>query len=187
VGHDSKTTSRVELRLRELAGALFILSSGCNGVTSIEVERTSRAVIFDDDPLGELDLPEFREIDIFLGEFENEHGIRRKDIAGASLERVTMTVLEPASADLSFANRIEIYVEAPGQATRRVAYREGFPPGESELDFELDDVGLEPYIASRSFSLFARVQGEPPPEDVLVEGSAILDVGVTLAGVCHHM
>ena len=145
------------------------------------------AVIYDDDPLGELDLPEFRQIDIFLGEFENEQGIRSKDITGANLERVRMTVVEPEGADLSFASRIEIFVEAPDHPARRVAYRDDFPPGESSLDFEIDRVDLERYIVSRSFSLFARVEGEPPPEDILVDGSAVLDVGVTLAGVCHHM
>jgi hypothetical protein len=166
---------------------LFVASSGCNGVTSIEVERTSRAVIFDDDPLGVLDLPEFREIELLLGEYENEHGIRSRDITGASLERVTMTVLEPEGRDLSFATRIEIFVEAPNRTARMIASREGFPPGESSVEFELEDVDLEPYITASSFTLRARVEGSPPPEDILVEGAATLDVGVTLAGVCHHM
>jgi hypothetical protein len=164
-----------------------VASAGCNGVTSIEVQQTSMAVIYDDDPLGVLDLPEFREIELLLGEYENEQGIRSKDITGASLERVVMTVLEPEGRDLSFATRIEIFVDAPNRTTRRVAHREDFPPGESAVDFELDDVDLEPYITASNFTLRARIEGRPPPEDLLVEGSATLDVGVTLAGVCHHM
>jgi hypothetical protein len=173
--------------LRELAGAIFVMSLGCNGVTSIEVERTSMAVIYDDDPLGDLDLPEFREIELFLGEYENEQGIRSKDITGANLERLVMTVIEPEGGDLSFANRIEIFVEAPDRSTRRIAHREDFPIGENAIEFDLDDTDLEPYITASSFTLRARVEGRPPPEDILVEGAATLDVGVTLAGVCHHM
>lgn len=166
---------------------MFVLGLGCNGVTSIEVERTSMALIYDDDPLGELDLPEFREIDLFLGEYENEQGIRSKDITGANLERLVMSVVDPVGGDLAFASRIEIFVEAPGHPTRRVAFQDDFPPGESEVVFELDGIDLERYIVSRTFSLRARVEGSRPPEDTLVEGSATLDVGVTLAGVCHHM
>lgn len=160
---------------------------GCDGIASVEIERTASAIIYEVEPAGALDLEEFENMDLQLGEFENTEDVRGKHIADARLDRLVITVIDPLHGDLSFADRVEVFVESPDEPARRIAYREDFPAGESTIEFEIDGVDLEPYIVADSLTFTARIEGDPPPQETEIEGTATLDVGVTLAGACNHM
>lgn len=168
---------RFFVRLRELMGAAALLGMGCDGIASVEVERTSMGVIFADEEPNEID----------FGEFDNDENITEDDIASAHLTGVVIDVIEPEGGDLSFADRVDVYIDAPGLPRRLLASQDRFPVGESRIVLRSAGLELEPYVIADSLHFTAIIDGEAPDEDVLVRAKARLDVAVTAEGVCNAM
>lgn len=116
-----------------------------------------------------------------------EQDVEPDHLSDAVLDRISVQVVRPEQADLSFARRVELYVEAPGLGPTRVGYAEDFDPGEREFTFVTDDVDISEYVAADTLTLVAVVEGQPPEYDVEIEGVANLHVGVTLAGACSQL
>jgi hypothetical protein len=150
---------------------------GCDGIATVEIERRSAAILLEDEEPGALD----------FGEFQNEEDITGDDIAGAHVTSVIVEVVEPEGGDLVFADRIEVFIDAPGLERRRLAFQDRFPVGESRVALRLEGVDLEPYVVAESIHFTAEIDGEAPREDTLIEATARLDVGVTAEGACSQM
>jgi hypothetical protein len=143
------------------------------------------AVLYADERPGELDMPELR--DLSMSTFDNTEDMSSDDLAHARLTRLLVRTVDPPDADLAFADRIDVFVSAPGVERRRIASRRGFPVGLSSVELRLDGVELEPYLVAREFSITATVYGETPRDDTLIETVANLDVRVTLGAVCERI
>jgi hypothetical protein len=172
-------------RLREGVGVLAVLAAGCE-VTEVDIEQTGTAFIPRDHTTGPVEMPEMENIDLVLAVIDNP-GVGGEDITDARVTSLRVEVIEPDLGDLAFAERVEVFAEAPGMDRVRVAYQDEFPVGESVIEFETDDVNLRDYVASRTVTIRAEVTGEAPDELVEVEAIANLNVGVTMRGVCNQM
>jgi hypothetical protein len=172
-------------RLREGIGLLAILAGGCE-VTEVDIEQTGTAFIPRDHTVGPVEMPEMENLDLVLAIIENP-GVGGEDITEAVITSLRVEVLEPEAGDLAFAERVEVFAEAPGLERVRVAWQDEFPAGEPIVEFETDDVNLRDYVASRSVTIRAEISGDAPDELVEVEAVANLNVGVTLKGACNHM
>ena len=137
----------------------------------------SMALLFADEEPGEID----------FGEFTNEEDITSDDIAGAWVTSVVVEVVQPEGGDLSFADRVEVYIDAPGLERRLLASQDRFPAGESRVALHPADVDLEPYVLADSIGFTAVIEGEPPEDDMLIEATARLDVRVTAEGACNAL
>jgi hypothetical protein len=171
--HVSSATRRV----REIVSAAALLFAGCDGIATVEVERSSMAVLYEDEAPGDID----------FGEFANKEGVTSDDIASAHVTSVVVEVVDPVGGDLEFADRVEVYIDAPGEPRRLLAFQDRFPAGQSRIVLEIEGVDLEPYVIADSISFTARIDGEAPNEDTLIEARARLDVGVTAEGACNSM
>jgi len=172
-------------RIRETLAAALLATLGCE-LADFDIERQGTATI----PRGHIgDDFEMMQIDddIVLAEIEDEHGVSREDIAEAEITRFTLEVLDPPGMDLAFADRIEVFAEAPGLESVRIGHLDTFPSGARVVDLETDDVDLRDYVAADSVRLVARIDGVAPSEDVRVQARADLHIGVTVRGACNHM
>lgn len=167
-------------RLRSSLGVLALCSLGCD-VTEIDVERRGSGTI------PEAGSTPFEETEIVLGEFDADRDVKEGDLSSAIVDRLDVRVVEPAGADLAFAQRLEVFVEAPGLPPQRIGHAEDFRPGRDRLELETDRADITPYVAAESLTIFAVVEGLPPQEQVEIEGIANLRLGVTLQGACNHM
>lgn len=173
-------------RMRELLAMALVATLGCE-VADFDVERKGTATIPRNRPADGVPIMRLDEFELELAEIEDERGVSKKDLAEADLQRFRLEVIDPAELDLSFADRVEIYAEAPGLERVRVAWQDDFPVGARVVDLETDDVDLREYVAAPSVTLFAVIDGAAPPVDVRVRGIAELHLGVTLRGACTHM
>jgi hypothetical protein len=164
-------------RVREIVGAVALLVAGCDGIATVEVERSSMAVFWEDSAPGEID----------FGEFDNQEDVSSDDIASAYVTSVVVEVLDPEDGDFEFADRVEVFIDAPGLERRLLAYQDRFPRGEARVALRVVGIDLEPYVLAESISLTARFDAEAPDEDTLVEATARMDVRVTAEGVCNAM
>lgn len=172
-------------RLREGIGLVALLMGGCE-VTDVDIEQSGTAYIPRDHTAGAIEMPEMEDLDLVLAIIDNP-GVGTEDITDAMMTSLRVEVLSPESADLSFADRVEVFAEAPGMETVRIAYQDEFPAGEQVVEFQTDDVDLRDYVASRSVTIRAEISGDAPDETVEVEAIANLNVGVTVRGACDAM
>lgn len=174
------------LRLRETVALALVAMLGCE-VGDFDVVRRKTVTIPADDSGEDIEIMELDDLEIVLAEIEDTQDIGREDLSAAVLDRLTLEVLEPVGADLAFAERIEVFAEAPGLDRVRVASQTEFPRGDELVELELDDVDLRKYVAAASTTFVAQVGGVAPPIDVRVKATATLHIGVTLRGACDHM
>ena len=172
-------------RLREGIGVLAILVAGCE-VTDVNIEQVGTAFIPRDHTVGPVEMPEMEDLDLVLAVIDNP-GVGGEDITDATITSLRVEVLSPETADLAFAESVEVFAEAPGMGRVRIAHQDEFPAGEQIVEFETDDVDLRDYVASRSVTIRAEISGDAPEELVEVEAVANLNVGVTMRGVCNQM
>jgi hypothetical protein len=169
-------------RSRELLGLMLVASLGCE-VANVDVVRHGTATIPKD---GAFEVMRFDGFELTLGEIHDEMGIERKDVSDATLEQLTLEVLSPDGADLSFIDRIEVFAESDELGRVRVAYLDDVVDGARLVELETDDVDLRSYVAAPEVSLVAVIDGAMPEVDVQVRATALLNVGVTLRGACSH-
>jgi hypothetical protein len=171
---------------REILAVALMATLGCE-VADFEVQRSGSATI----PRGhvgeDLEVMRLDDMEIVLAELEDTHDIAREDLSEAEITRFTLTVIDPAGTDLSFASNIEVFAEAEGLERIRIAHLDEFPPGEQVVDLETDDVDLRSYVAAPNVTLVARIDGVSPPADVRVQADADLHLGATMRGACNHM
>jgi hypothetical protein len=172
--------------MREILAVALMATLGCE-VADFEVERSGSATIPRAHGGEDLQMMRLDDMELVLTEIEDTHGIRREDLSQAEIVSFSLTVLEPADMDLSFATSIEVFAEAEGLDRIRIAHQEVFPPGELVIDLETDDVDLRDYVAAPSVTLVARIDGLAPRADVRVQADAELLLGATLRGACNHM
>ena len=172
-------------RARNVLAAALMTTVGCE-IADFDVERSGIATIPSRPEAEAITVMELDGFEIVLAEIEDTEDIGPEDISGADLRRFTIEVLDPAGADLSFIEGIEIYAESPELERVRIAHLDDVPRGASRIELEVDGVDLHDYIVAPVVTLSAVVDGDAPETDVRVRASALLNIGATLRGACDH-
>jgi hypothetical protein len=173
-------------RMRETMAVALVATLGCE-VADFDVERGAMATISRDRMGDEIEMMRLDDTEVILAELDDTHDIAPEDVADAEITRFTIAVVDPVDMDLAFLDRVEVFAEAPGLPSVRIAHLDEFPAGAQLLELETDDVELRDYVAAPSVTLVARIDGAAPPMDVKVDARADLHFGVTLRGACNHM
>ncbi|MBC8073751.1 MAG: hypothetical protein IAG13_35855 [Deltaproteobacteria bacterium] len=172
-------------RARNLIAAALMTAVGCE-IADFDVERSGTATIPSRPDAEAITVMELDGFEIVLAEIEDTENIGPEDISGAELRRFTIEVLDPADAELSFVDGIEIYAEAPDLERVRIAHLDEVPRGAQRIELEVDGVDLHDYIIAPVVTLSAVVDGDAPETDVRVRAVAVLNIGATLRGACDH-
>ncbi|RME28824.1 MAG: hypothetical protein D6798_01490 [Deltaproteobacteria bacterium] len=172
--------------------SLAALWVGCQGrLLTIHVDDTAETTVARgtllESLIGDLGFDAFLDMDITSSEELQNQGVAPGDISEVQLDLFTLEAIDPAGADLSFLDSVDLYVEAPGLDKVRIAWADSFPEGESLVDFTLEDVDLTDYVVSESMTLTTEVTGHRPDDDTVVQAHYDLAVGVTGQGACNNL
>lgn len=169
-----------------LGGALCLGLITCGGLTTFEVAQSSRTTIARGTLLeqlaGNLGFSELVGFDLSQSMELKNQGVERHQIDSVHIRSLTLEIAEGAE-DFRFLDRLEFYVEAPGQPRRLIAQGGPFPPGVRTVTLEIPDVDLAEYAAASSMDITTNVQGRRPSQDTVVDARLLLDVDVNLGGV----
>ncbi len=182
--------ARIHRRLLPLALAGTWV--GCQGkLLTIHVEDTADTTVSQgtllEELIGELGFDAFLGMDVTSSEELQNQGGAPGDISEVQLDLFTLEATDPAGADLSFLDSVDLYVEAPGLDKVLIASADSFPEGEALVDFTLEDVDLTDYVVSESMTLTTDVTGHRPDDDTVVQAHFDLAVGVTGQGACNNL
>jgi hypothetical protein len=178
-------------RLRVLP-FLSVVWLACNGqLFRIQVEESGSTTVeagtFLEDLLVDFGFDDLVAMDITASQELANQGVEPGDIVESYLDDLSLVATSPGGADLAFLDRVDVYVESPGEERKLVASQSDFPPGVADVAFDLEDVDLTPYIVSKSLTLTTDVTGRRPPQDTVVEARFALSVGVTGQGACNAL
>lgn len=160
-------------------GQLFRIQLDESGTTTVPAGTLVESLLVDFgfDSLVSMDLTADQEL--------QNQGVEPGDIVESFLTELSLAATSPSGADLTFLDRVDVYVESPGEPRVLVATQDAFPPGQGKVTFDLEDVDLTPYIVSQSLTMSTDVTGRRPKDDTVVEAAFSLSVGVTGQGACH--
>ncbi len=115
-------------------------------------------------------------------EMQNQ-GVKPNQIDTIKLKMLRMRVVKPPSGqDLSFFKSIEFFAESSGLEKKLVAKGGPFAANQSQVDLQLLEVDLKPYVTAPNMSLTTKVDGHSPPQDTTVEATVTLRVDVNVTG-----
>ena len=175
---------------RHAAALLLVL--GCSGkLFTITIRESADTVVergtLLEDLVGKMGFGEFLNMDLTASEKLVNQGVKPGDIREVYLSDFVLTATDPPGADLSFLERVEVIVAAPGLDAVTIASADAFPEGLASVDFQLEDVDLTEYVVSQEMDISTKVTGRRPNQDVSVTADFAVDVGVTGQGVCNNL
>jgi len=177
---------------RRLAGPLlFVAWTACGAkLLTIPIEDSAETTIEKstllEEAIGDLGFGDLLGVDIVDSEELANQGVAPGDIREVYLTDFVLNAVDPSDADLSWLERVDILVEAPGLPEKVIATASDFPPGLASVDFELEDVDLTDYVVSESMTLTTDARGRRPPDDTTVRADFRIEVGVTGRGACNQ-
>jgi hypothetical protein len=179
-----------DLRRWAVIGAAVVVAACSGKLLTITVEDSSETVIERGTPLEvlvrDMGFGDFTDLDISSRAAITNQGVEPGDISDVYFERLTLSVTDPAGADLAFIDSLEFYVSADGLPTILVASRYNFPAGQGSVEMVLEDVDIVDYVVADSMDITTEVTGSRPNADTTVLGEFALKVGATVQGACNQ-
>jgi hypothetical protein len=161
---------------------VILLCAGCSGLINFDVDSSGQSTI-QGSPTGPL-LPGFG----FAGfnkmsfsqsaQFQNNN-TNKDHISSCRLTKLTLKIVSPASANLSFLNQIDFYIEAPNLPKVHIAGLTPVPGGTS-ADLTIDDRDIAAYAKSDTFSITTQASGRTPTTDTTIEADMKLHINASL-------
>lgn len=173
---------RLSVLLLPLAAGL----TGCGKLFSITIEESSTTVIASGGLLseltGQLGFDDFLAMDITDNQELANQGVEPGDIQDVEVTLIELTATDPAGADLSFIESIDVYVTSPDLPEVLIATQDAFPDGQASVALELERVDLTDYAVAESMTITTDASGTMPEDDTTVRADIEMRVGVTGRG-----
>lgn len=114
-------------------------------------------------------------------DFKNQ-GVTKDDVESVKLKSLSVRVLGPDDVDLGFLDSLEFFARAGDQEVR-IARKDDIPrlglrPPNPVLVLDVENVDLQPYVTAPSMSIIVRGKGRVPAQDVRLQASVVLEVGL---------
>lgn len=170
--------------------ALATVVLACDGrLATITIEESATTTVPAASPLEGLiqdfGFGDFVQLDLTSAAELQNQGVQPGDILDVRVTFFDLEADSPSDADLSFLDRLEVYVEAPELDPVLVASASSFPEGERTVSLMVEDVDLTDYVVSESMTITTEASGSRPPQETVVEARAAFNVGVTVQGACN--
>lgn len=151
---------------------LVLITVSCKKkLTQFEIDYTSEVVV--PSSLGQFIPVSLYTPDVTTNSsYEFESNDTRKDLINSIyLNNLTLTITSPSGETFSFLNEVELFMESPGTAEQRIAYKTDIPPSQgTTLVCDLENVDLQEYIKDDSFTIRLRTTtDETIPQDVHIQ------------------
>lgn len=182
-----RTSSRRQsLRVKHALLLAAALSACAGAVFTISVDDQATATIAQgsivEQLVDDLGFGAFNDIDVTDSEELANQGVEPGDIDGVYLMALDVRIVSPDGADFDFVDTLEFDVVAPGLPAVLLASSRPIEDGATRIEFDIEDIDLTDYATSTSMTFNSRIRGRRPSQDVTVEASYVLDVGVTQQG-----
>jgi len=161
-------------------GKLFTITITDDATTTVDQGTLLEQLV------GDMGFDSFLDMDLTESDELVNQGVEPGDIKDVHLTQFSLTATDPAGADLSFLQSMDLSVEGPDLPSVVVASASSFPEGQATVDFDLMDVDLTPYVVSKSMSLTTAVNGHRPDQTTDVRADYQIKVGVTGQGVKNN-
>lgn len=181
---------RLKLSMTVLAAAgLATALAACGSeLDRFDIEESSRATVPEastvEKVIGDgLGFDNFGDMEITQSqEFQNQD-VSANEVDSVTLKSFQLAVVEPPSGqDLTFLNALDFYVEADGLERKLIASGADFPEGQTEVDLELADVELKPYVLEDSVTITTQADGSRPDQETTIEARIVLTVDINVTG-----
>jgi hypothetical protein len=163
---------------------LPLLGLGC-GLLSFTVRESGVTRIDGAGPLGTvlevLDLAGLEGMDVSIEQQMADQGVEPGDLRVVELTQLVLS----AEPDLSFLDRIEIYVEADGVEEVLVAEGSSFPEGQNRVELTLTGENFADHVAATGMSFRVDAEGRAPEDDTDVTVDVAVLVEATPKGACN--
>ena len=152
---------------------------------SEEAETTVPAATLLETLLGEIGFGEFVSMNLVESEELQNQGVEPGDIKDVRLITFELEAVTPGT-DLSFLDRLDVYVAAPDLPEVKIAGSDAFPEGQRLVELTVEDVDLTEYLVSEAMTITTDLDASRPDQATDVVARFDLDVGVTGQGACNH-
>ncbi len=131
-------------------------------------------------------------VDITSNDIENstestfKNNDTRKDlIEEATLKKFNVTILEPANADFSFLNKVEIFVSTENLVEKLIAWKDNISDNAgNHLELETTSSNLRKYLISDEIRVRLKTtSSEPLTEDLLLDLKSTVEVDAKILGI----
>ena len=169
-------------------GLLFIILTGCGGLTRFTVTQSATATIPGATLLemlvGDVGFGSLVSFDITQSQELKNQGVKREQINSVKLQTLTLDITSPMSGqDFTFLDSIRFVVDAAGQPQKQVAHGGPFAQGAKSISLTIDDVELAPYATAPSMTFSTAVKGRRPASETKITAKVVLGVDVNVAGL----
>lgn len=166
-----------------LPALFFVASTGCAGLTHIDVDAGGQVTVpagtvLDKLLAGPLDFAGFDKID-FTQDFANQ-GVGKNDVDSVRLKSLTLLIASPSDGNFDFLQSISFSVQADGVAKADLAHLDAVPQGATQLTLDVSSTELKPYVVAPSMSIQGEAKGSRPDQETTVSASAVFDVDVNI-------
>ena len=110
----------------------------------------------------------------------------RKDlIESATLKKFDVTIIEPADADFSFINKVEIFVRTEALSEELIAWKDNISVDDgNSLKLETTSSNLRKYLISDAIKVRLKTtSSEPLTEDLLLDLQSTVEVDAKILGI----
>jgi hypothetical protein len=167
---------------------LLLGSAGCEGAfahvqISGELAATVPAATEEEQVVTELGFGSFGTFELADPDDPDAEGVKSDDIVSVELLDFTLETLTPAGADMSFLEKVDVFVVADGLEPLLIASMDAFGKGITSVPLELRATEIGDYVVADDMQLDADVWGRRPDEKTKLNALYTLRIGVTLGGV----
>lgn len=126
--------------------------------------------------------------ELALGDLVAEQDISEGDLSSVVLRQLEISVVKPAEQDLGFLEDLVLMIDGTGLDVETVASLGfGDTAGAHDITLDASQIELVDYLLSPGLLVVTEASGEPPPEDLVLRLSYVIEVGVTLRGVVSQL
>ena len=168
--------------MRKLALLAALFAAGCPGLGQVafDISSSGQSTV-QGSPLGGV-LPAPPGFEGFTGssfsqsqQFQNNN-TNKDHISSCRVGKLTLKVVSPSGATLSFLSKIEFFIKTDALPEVRIAEALAVPAGATSIELSLDDQQIAPYARSDSFSITTKAAGTQPSQNTTIEADLTLHI-----------
>lgn len=161
---------------------LVLLAAGCPGLGQVafDVSSSGQSQV-QGSPTGGL-LPQpptfgnFGDLTFSQSQDFSNNNTNKDHIDSARVSKLTLKVVSPSGATLSFLSSIEFDIQAPNLPQVKIAEATSIPAGATSIELTLPDQEIAPYAKANSFSITTKGTGTQPPQNTTIEADLTLHI-----------
>src|SRR5438477_8938372 len=158
--------------MRKTALVLALACAGCSGLIGFDVDTSGQSTIPGSPAGGVLGgLPAFggfSDLSFTQSTAFQNNNTSKDHITACHLTKLSLKVVSPTTANLSFLSTVDFFIEAPGLSKVHIAGISAIPQGAVTVDLTVDARDISDYAKADSFSISSTATGQQPSQNTTI-------------------